>query len=110
MGHTQTTAFTVDGQTASVEDNLSNITAYAYGHGGELLTTTDSLSHATSQEFDSSYRLVQTTDANSGVTRIILDPAGNCTSLVDSGDKKGSELFSLTRRSGTAKFEECLAP
>jgi YD repeat-containing protein len=84
MGHTTTTTFTVNGQKASVEDDLGHTTSYGYGHGGELLTTTDPLSHTTTDHYDSRYRLTQTTDANAGVTSITLDGVGNRTKLVDS--------------------------
>ena len=76
MNHTVTTAFTADGQTASVTDNLNNTTAYAYGHLGELLSTTDALNHTTSDEYDTRYRLVQTTAADGGVTLDHARPGG----------------------------------
>jgi RHS repeat-associated protein len=94
LGQFTTTAFTTDGQTASVEDNPGNTVSYVYGHGGELLSTTDANSHTTSDEYDSRYRLVQTTDANGGVTKLTLDGVGNTIALVDPANNETDWTFS----------------
>ena len=95
LGQYTTTAFTADGQTASVTDNLNHTVSYVYGHGGELLSALPMpIQHTTSDEYDSRYRLVQTTDANGGVTQITLDGVGNTTALVDSVNNQTTWTFS----------------
>ncbi|OYV83664.1 MAG: hypothetical protein B7Z73_15845, partial [Planctomycetia bacterium 21-64-5] len=84
---------TIDGQVASVKDNLGNATSYVYGNAGELLKTVDPLSHARLDQYDSRFRLIQTTDADGGVTQITLDGVGNTTKLIDSDNNATSWTF-----------------
>jgi RHS repeat-associated protein len=98
MGHVVTTAYTADGQVASVTDNLSHSTSYSYGHDGELLSTTDPLSHVTSDSYNNRLWLTSTTDPNNGTTQYGYDSHGNLTSLTDSVGNEDQYTYSSTNQ------------